>query len=186
MNREGYTYEVSVGLVLTMAEVVHLMLLSQHHYDGYCRSISQPGGFLYGWSNRFDPQGGPDPGETRVQANFDQLDTLCKICEIDHRSQTPNPQLAKQISEALRALGAESKRANGWSPETLVLFVFPPGGELAYDERVTVTFEQGAWRPRAIPVDLQDEVRARVSSLYPGCEVRTEAEYMAALAARTT
>ncbi len=81
MEIQGYHYIVEVKLKLTRAEIEHYIKLSERHYDGYCKSISQVGGFLYGWRNvlgLFD-----DSAFVEVSATSRQLDTLAKICEME-------------------------------------------------------------------------------------------------------
>lgn len=82
------TWSPVFWLDLTAEEVDLLMKLSARHYDGYCKSISQPGHFLYGWSNRVKwrdeaMQAGPLPHArpSTCRASPDDLTILMKIME---------------------------------------------------------------------------------------------------------
>lgn len=93
------------------------------HYDAHCKSYAQQGGLLWGWRNRIwwwedqilEKQGpvvgedinkavlidDPDDKRPQVEASWDDLDTLLKICEM--RAYTPLKNAAK-LNEFIRSI----------------------------------------------------------------------------------
>jgi hypothetical protein len=102
VDLKGFTYRVEANLVLTKDEVDYLLELSGHHYDGYCRSVGQRGGFLYGWRNAI-----VEFGARLVTANITQADTICKILELD----TISP-LNDAFRDLMERLSNEASRVN--------------------------------------------------------------------------
>lgn len=51
MKFERFVLIPEVEVELTLIELEHLIWLSVHHYDSACRSLSQPGGKLFGMKN---------------------------------------------------------------------------------------------------------------------------------------
>ena len=49
-----FWYYPKVEVEFTWIEVESLILFSESHYDGTCRSLSKQGGVLYGMRNSFD------------------------------------------------------------------------------------------------------------------------------------
>ena len=73
-------YHVSI----TSDDLLPLMTLSEHHYDGACKAASRPGGFLHRWNAILEHRAeGDDPDSELLLLPADrrELDTLLKICE---------------------------------------------------------------------------------------------------------
>lgn len=61
---------------LTREQIELLCSLSTSHYDFESRSLSKPGGFIYGWNFRLD-----DKDQVEVSATWRQLDSVSRILE---------------------------------------------------------------------------------------------------------
>lgn len=78
-----FRYTVEVEVTLTDEELYLLGTLSKGHYDAWCRSISAPGGFLYGVNNYQTSAHAEDPETNPPHVmSFRHIDTLCKILEM--------------------------------------------------------------------------------------------------------
>lgn len=100
------------SLPLPLKTVELLMTMSRHHYDGRCKSASAVGGFIYGWSNSvtFAPEG-------PVDATWDQLDTLLKICEnvaVLHEDPGARSVVWKLTTDVHRALSHWNRISKDW------------------------------------------------------------------------
>lgn len=116
-----FVYKVLAEVQFTREELEILLVLSKHHYDGHCRSVSEVGGFLYGIKNgfKFAP-------EIPHHLKFREIDTLCKILEmsdtlspIQSLLEMNKPQLLKvaaalatRLHQMLRDINAETARLN--------------------------------------------------------------------------
>lgn len=97
---------------ITKKAVTLLVKLSSTHYDGYCRSISQIGGFLRGWENSFELFE-TDPVE--VRANFRELDTLLKVMEMCMNLSEEELAIAGTLTMAFHtAMSKSSKLVPDW------------------------------------------------------------------------
>lgn len=76
-------YFVEVGAVLRVDSdmVGRLIDLSKAHYDGKCRSLSEPGGLIYGWLQQLKFAG--DGALVEVTATGRQLQLICKVLEAE-------------------------------------------------------------------------------------------------------
>jgi hypothetical protein len=79
-------------LTFSAKELEPLAEHSERHYDAICRSMSQPGGVVYGFINLFHL------GEPPFVVEIDRrtLDLLCKVME------RPNDDAAAELSSSLR------------------------------------------------------------------------------------
>ena len=95
--------------VLVAGDLAMLIELSAHHYDGWCRSASKHGGFLYGWENCLD-----GTGRVEVTASWREVDTCCKImesaCWFDKDTQTRAIFLSGAFRKAFYAANGASAR----------------------------------------------------------------------------
>lgn len=109
MIRKGFVYEVKVELLLTVVEVAILMVLSERHYDGHCKSVGKSGGFLYGLSNMVEWAKEEDRDIPSL-LTWHQVDTLCKILE-QARGQI-QVALYMAMSQLLSSMSNEERRTN--------------------------------------------------------------------------
>jgi hypothetical protein len=109
-----FRYRVEILLQVTKPEVEHMIKCSESHYDGVCLGASQKGGFLYGWRNQilWAEEKGEDTVE--VRANWQIIDTLCKILEVEsyRRDLDPKDSLYYPIRNVFIAMGEASERVN--------------------------------------------------------------------------
>lgn len=103
-TQQRFDYQIRACVLIDKAVVAHLMECSKRHYDGHCKSVGQPGGFLYGWHNLVNHMA-PDEATPDVTASFRELDTLAKLTEI--HSNTPNMAVYMAIKKILDAINAE-------------------------------------------------------------------------------
>jgi len=110
---KGFRFKVEVRLQITRSELDHMIECSQAHYDWKCKAASQQGGFLYGWRNMFELD---EPGikTLEVQANWDTVDTLCKMLEGEQymRHLAPEKSLYFSMRRVLVRMREESERVN--------------------------------------------------------------------------
>jgi hypothetical protein len=116
MRQLEFAYAVSAEVEFTLDEIEHLIALSVRHYDGYCKSVGQVGGFLYGYHvamtmgvNHPDDDPPIEPPPRRVSAH--EADTMCKLLELP----SADPELAHSMRTLLANLNAETRRVNGGS-----------------------------------------------------------------------
>lgn len=91
-------------LAVDSATITTLMALSKNHYDGYCRTVGMPGGFLYGWNNQrtiIDPYN-DNEAPTLVSGSFRDLDTTLKLCEGANYLSAEQQALAHSYAQSIR------------------------------------------------------------------------------------
>jgi hypothetical protein len=109
----NFWFMVEVDLDITKKALGVMLRCSEAHYDGKCKAASKQGGFLYGWKNHFElPE---SKNFIRVRATWRQVDTLCKILEMErHFSDRGDSQPVYQaIRAVMKQMAQESKRVNG-------------------------------------------------------------------------
>lgn len=107
MKQTSYTYIIRTQVQLFYEELLFLIDLAEHHYDGVCKSTAMPGGLLYGLRNKFvfDQGVNPHPGsKLDCELSNDQLDTLNKILEMARYVQhNPCPGLVFEMQQIFKA-----------------------------------------------------------------------------------
>lgn len=108
----SFFVEVGVMIEINRAMVERFRDLSQAHYDGACRRLSEHGGFIYGWLNiaRLDD----DDWRTQVPITDRQLNFLCKLLELERGLDgvTEENALAGKFVELQRAVIDQRVRLN--------------------------------------------------------------------------
>lgn len=121
MKTVEYQFRVEIYLSLTLAEVKWLILLAEHHYDAHCESFADdfrqvngqtiPRGRLRTLEFWMELQ---KETETNARFTWDEMDTLCKITEIESMMQ-PSPENLKlhiPLTQAFAGMRSESERVN--------------------------------------------------------------------------
>ena len=114
---KGFAFRVEVNLALTRKEISHMMECSKRHGDLKCHAASQEGGFLFGWCNQMDWAEESGEHEVEVRATYRQMDTLCKILEVEPMmanmgTMKVEDSLYFPIKQILIQAGEESERVN--------------------------------------------------------------------------
>ena len=104
-TRQRFEYVIKACVVIDPAVIEFLLDCSKRHYDGHCKSIGEPGGFLYGWRNVILWAADRGESTSEVAATFRELDTLAKLCEI--HSPTINLKVFYAIKAILDSINAE-------------------------------------------------------------------------------
>lgn len=109
-----FFYEVKAVMKISLEEIDLLMSLSEHHYDGYCKSVSKVGGFLYGMKNHALYA---DDGPPELTLRQREIDTMMKLCEglqyEDKQFRAMGTLLFDRLWRAHSDISAEWKRLNG-------------------------------------------------------------------------
>ncbi len=83
MNISHFSYTPKATLVLATQELEILRDCSKRHYDKSCKSLSMPGGLIYGWLNHsFDE----NESDVVVTVTTDECDQLEKVLEVSNDS----------------------------------------------------------------------------------------------------
>lgn len=124
MERKSFNYQVEAVLELSREELDLLLVHSQQHYDGYCRSVGQPGegAFLHGATVCQDYNQG---GRITVSWTFRQIDTCCKLLEHPVRGFEDK---AAAIYMALCRAGTDIKHESDRLYERETIVKAPPVG----------------------------------------------------------
>lgn len=92
----GFDFRVEVRVRYGKKELAQLMKFSAEHYDAKCRSLSQPGGFLYGMKNQLG-----DDKFAEWPLSTQDLDLLCKVTEPLLRGDADKVSLHQSLRELL-------------------------------------------------------------------------------------
>jgi len=119
MKLTQVVFEPKAEIEFTRADLRILFELSERHYDGVCRSLSERGGMLYGMRNEFRFCSTANKKlliVTRTLANR-EVQLLCKLCEIasywlgsrpvDVRKRKHGMTLGHELYVVLREMSAE-------------------------------------------------------------------------------
>jgi hypothetical protein len=81
MKTTGFDYVVRIGIIFTMPEILNMIWLAEHHYDGRCKDAARPGGILFGIKNTAEWELADKLKRTPWPLSFRDVDTLAKITE---------------------------------------------------------------------------------------------------------
>lgn len=139
--RIAVTNKPSFVLTLECEVIPLLMLLSQHHYDSKCRAASAwpsrgpQQGFLAAWNNICENFS--ENGQFQVNATWDQLDTVCKICEAA-RGMFGKSEQYDRVDQFVSFVHAALRQASAHTPVPYgVLYRCPVCRSLGYDASPT-------------------------------------------------
>lgn len=104
MKIDSIIYSPLAVCVFSRADMELLIRCSESHYDWTCRSLSLPGGQLYGLRNRF----AEDDTHAEMRVNIPEVDLLCKVAE----SPLCDPELQWQLMTTFKALNDKYEELN--------------------------------------------------------------------------
>jgi hypothetical protein len=124
MRQGNFSFKIMVDITISKEEVEYLIKVSERHYDLTCKQAGRPGGFIYGWKNRFyfnritfdrvkkEVVEGPEPTEATITTDFAELDTVAKILEMEQMPLSDNKLMFMEIVPILNSINRQDKRVN--------------------------------------------------------------------------
>lgn len=114
MTRDYFVFEVMTEVRFDKNDVDLLMEFSSRHYDAKCKSLSQPGGFIYGMKNAISPIPGEanPPATATWKLSISDLDLLCKVVEPIVNADREKVPLFMQLRELLLDAGDKYRELN--------------------------------------------------------------------------
>lgn len=110
----GVEFDVKSARIVTL-----LMILSEQHYDGVCKSASKPNGFLYGWNNQVSEEFGKVEWPVTIWMTWREADLTLKIMEVAQYAEFDDKTDLGLIFEYQKSLGKamEVSRKQEWKVE---------------------------------------------------------------------
>jgi hypothetical protein len=148
MKHISFNYKVLANIILTRAEIDHLIHVSSLHYDRTCQDAGKPGGFIYGWYNMISYKPLSSAYAIEVSATLKQLDLITKILELENLpphvtseiklSQAFNDE-AKRVQDESMEINSEDERQAAYADAMFEIFADEQEAQAEQDEESEVS-----------------------------------------------